>query len=871
MAGFTIKVVNKSGVLIPHPTNTPSVTSTAINDLSTYASIAYVNTYVSNQGFVNTTGNFTLAGNINFTGVNTYFGSNSTHYFRANSSQTILANSNNRITTTPNQIELFDVSDEATTTIIPGRIDLLGALSGAITIDADGTSVFDNQIQVSNLLFGAGGTIDGSSYSGQSNSTLFLGNSSGTLANIASWSSGNASTAYTNAITFASNATNISSGTLGNGRLSSAVVNTSGNFTVAGNINFTSSNNRFTTNGTHYSSVNGPEIISTNGTKTTSINPGILYATGAGEVIVDADLGSISTSGPLGGSIYLDPDGSSVFDAGISLNSGDLYLASGKLYFGNDSFTVNSTIYTGQALTANIASFLGNSSGTLANIASWSSGNGATAYSNAILFAANATNLTTGTLDNARLTSAIVNTSGNFTLAGNINFIGANNYFGSNGTHYSKIDATSISITEPSNIITISGSNIYLAGSGEVTISSDGILSSFGPLGGSINLTPDGTSTFDNGISLNSGDIYLSVGKVYFGNDSFSVNSTIYTGTAWTSNLSSYLGNSSGTLANIASWVSGNSGTAYTNAITIASNATNLTTGTLDNGRLTSAVVNTSGNFTLAGNINFTGANNHFGANDTHYAKINSGLIQVEDPTKSISISPSQIYLYETSSGEITISGDGSYTAYGPLGGSIFLSPDVESSFDNGININSGDLYISTGKIYFSNDSFTVNSTIYTGQSLTSNLASYLGNSSGTIANIASWASGNGATAYTNAVSYVDSRGQTKSLTVSSPVNTDIITMFYTTRALTINNAIAVLPSGANTPNVTFSIISGSSRGTESVFNVNAQSVSNITSGSVISVANASVASNNFVWAKITGVSGTVPEFHISIKFNELF
>jgi len=83
--------------------------------------------------------------------------------------------------------------------------------------------------------------------------------------------------------------------------------------------------------------------------------------------------------------------------------------------------TVNSTIYTG---TANNANNLGTLS--LATIQGQITGNAATAYSNAVTFASNASNITTGELPNARLSSAVVNTSGNFTVAGNINFTAAN-------------------------------------------------------------------------------------------------------------------------------------------------------------------------------------------------------------------------------------------------------------------------------------------------------------------------------------------------------------------------------------------------------------------------------------------------------------
>lgn len=127
----------------------------------------------------------------------------------------------------------------------------------------------------------------------------------------------------------------------------------------------------------------------------------------------------------------------------------------------------NGTTFTG---TANVATYLGNSSATVANVSSWITtnaaaaysnavsytdtkigtanaaitGNAATAYTNATVFAANATNINTGTLAEARLpyrmnqnirsTDSI--TVGNITVSGNL-YVGSNvNIIGSNVVSY---------------------------------------------------------------------------------------------------------------------------------------------------------------------------------------------------------------------------------------------------------------------------------------------------------------------------------------------------------------------------------------------------------------------------------------------------
>jgi hypothetical protein len=151
--------------------------------------------------------------------------------------------------------------------------------------------------------------------------------------------------------------------------------------------------------------------------------------------------------------------------------------STGTLTVGN---TVIATNFTG---TANVATYHGNSSATIANVASWITtnaaaaytnavsytdtkigtantaitGNAATAYTNATVFAANATNINTGTLAEARLpyrmdqnvrttdniTFGNMTITGNLTIGSNVNIISSNNlsigdnmiYMNSNSTY----------------------------------------------------------------------------------------------------------------------------------------------------------------------------------------------------------------------------------------------------------------------------------------------------------------------------------------------------------------------------------------------------------------------------------------------------
>ena len=213
---------------------------------------------------------------------------------------------------------------------------------------------------------------------------------------------------------------------------------------------------------------------------------------------------SVSTGNGLTGSVTTTGTISVVANSGIVANGTGVFVNANSGIVANATGVYVNTAFIG-TLTANNANNL----------------NGESAA-----FYTNATNITTGTLPDARLSSAIVNTSGNFTVAGNISFTAVNNFF------------TAVNVGANSLVNTTSH---YV-----------------------------GNSTVNTNITA--GQVSIS---------GVTVNSTIYQGTA-----------------NNANNLGGNPSTFYTNA-------TNITTGTLPDARLSSAVVNTSGAFTLGGNFTY--------------------------------------------------------------------------------------------------------------------------------------------------------------------------------------------------------------------------------------------------------------------------
>lgn len=111
-------------------------------------------------------------------------------------------------------------------------------------------------------------------------------------------------------------------------------------------------------------------------------------------------------------------------------------------------------------------------------------------------------------------------------------------------------------------------------------------------------------------------------------------------------------------------------------------------------------------------------------------------------------------------------------------------------------------------------------------------------------------------------------RIHSKSITVTSPVNTDNIAMFYTDVPLTVTKVVAVLV-GSSSPVVSGSLYSSVNRslnGTELI--TNGITCNNTVGGNIFtSITNPIIGSGTFVFLKLTGVVGSVSEENVTVFF----
>ena len=448
-------------------------------------------------------------------------------------------------------------------------------------------------------------------------------------------------------------------------------------------------------------------------------------------------------------------------------------------------------------------------------------GNAATAYANAVAYSSNATNITSGTLPYARLSANVVNTSGNFTITGIQTFqsgIVVSNTITANGSN-----------GVAGQVLTSNGAGLYWSTPAPAT-------------NADAQYTWSNTQTFTNTITFSQTIIGTANNANNLGGVSLSTLQSQITGNATTSytnatsyadskaaaaysnavanaaalyqttaglsanvaalaaNSATYLGNSSGTLANVASWITGNAATAYTNATSyvvaqsfvnttqLSSNLSNYASlsGATFTGQVNATTFNTTGNasiggtlsvtgnLTVSGNVNVIGGNNLSIVDNMIY--LNSNSINT-NPDIGFAANYNDGTYHHTGFFRDHASGVWKvFDGYLPEPDASIYIDQTNSSF-NIAPFQANNIFVGNTTVYG-----TINATNFSG---TANNTIYLGNSAGTLANVASWITGNAAIAYSNATSYADS----KAATAYSNAVANAAALYQTTAGLSANVA----------------------------------------------------------------------------------
>lgn len=530
-----------------------------------------------------------------------------------------------------------------------------------------------------------------------------------------------ASDAYTNATTFAANASNLSSGTVAIARIPvvDAVNNTSVSFVATANSVKTAydaaisantlANTALTAAGAAYTNATA---FSSNATNLTSgtVNSARLpsgNSTAAGAVVlVDSVANTSTTAAASAASVK------TAYDAAITANTNAQTAATSaaSAYTNAVSYTDTKIGTANTAMAANAAaaytnavSYVDTKIGT-ANTAMVA--NAAAAYTNATTFAANATNISSGTVNIARLPvlDAVNNTSVSYVATAN-----------SVKTAY---DAAITANTNAQTALTAAGSAYTNA----------------------VSYTDSKIATANSAITGNAAAAYT--------------------------NAVSYTDTKIGT-ANTA--MAANAATAYTNATIFAANASNANNGTLAEARLpyrmnqnlrtTDSPTFANGTFTggvsIGGDLVVTG----------NVTSTNVQSLAVADPLIKLGVGNAG----DTYWGGFTFhySGSGNTTNHAGLVRSpsskefILMSTfgdETAVADNNTINISDpsfsyANLTVNLLKAGNATVFSTLNATSFSG---TANNSSYLGGSS--LATVQGQITGNAATAYTNAVSYTDTK-----------------------------------------------------------------------------------------------------------------
>ena len=282
---------------------------------------------------------------------------------------------------------------------------------------------------------------------------------------------------------------------------------------------------------------------------------------------------------------------------GVAVTAGNVVITDGSLVIG--ATVINATSISGSANNAyangvNYAD--GKAADAYGNAVAVATGSSSNAYSNAILFAANADNLTTGTLPLARL-PATVNISSILNVTNTVS-ISTSNVTVSQANDVAKITGTTISLTDS---LTETGNTYYAAVSHDKLITektysvANVIYADYGEISRTGMFAGVGIDTTNNSIYVRGVTVNTSV--IAIGN------TTVFS----TINSTAFTGNGALLTSVSATTVGGNSASdlrTYTE--TYASNATNITSGTVNSARLPAANATVAGATLLVDSVSNT-------------------------------------------------------------------------------------------------------------------------------------------------------------------------------------------------------------------------------------------------------------------------
>jgi hypothetical protein len=282
---------------------------------------------------------------------------------------------------------------------------------------------------------------------------------------------------------------------------------------------------------------------------------------------------------------------------GVTVSAGNVVISSGQLVIGATAINSTSLSQSADNAYANGVNYAdGKAADAYTNAVAVATGSSTNAYNNAVAFAANADNLTTGTLSLNRLPATV-----NVSLALNVTntvSISTSNVTVSQANDVAKITGTTISLTDS---LTETGNTYYAAVSHDklitektyvvanVTYADYGEISRTGMFAG-VGINTTNNSIYVRGVTVNTSVIAIGNTTVFS-----SINSTAFSGNG-----------ASLTSVNAAT-VGGNSASdlrTYTE--TYASNATNLTSGTVNSARLPSANATVAGATLLVDSVSNT-------------------------------------------------------------------------------------------------------------------------------------------------------------------------------------------------------------------------------------------------------------------------